>query len=126
MTVDVHGLEALALQMDQVAATAARDARQIVSKGALNVKTDWRANAQATAGVHARHYPRSIGYDLTTLPVGASAVIGPDKGMRQGALGNLLEYGSVHNPPHNDGGRALLTEEPRFLAAVQALAARLL
>ena len=53
-----------------------------------------------------------------------AATIGPDKAVPQGALGNLLEYGSVHNPPHNDGGRALDAELPRFNAQMELLAAR--
>ena len=48
-------------------------------------------------------------------PAGLEAEIGPDKSRPQGALGNLLEFGSENNPPHNDGGRALQAEEPRFL-----------
>jgi hypothetical protein len=52
------------------------------------------------------------------------AIIGPDKGAPQGALGNLLEYGSVKNPPHRDGGRAADAEEPRFEAQMALLAER--
>lgn len=97
----------------------------IVTRGALNVKNAWRSNAMATAGRHARRYPYTIGYDVTPMPGGATAEIGPDKGKKQGALGNLLEFGSSNNPPHNDGGRALLAEGPAFEAHVAALVERL-
>lgn len=91
------------------------------------MKRDWRANAAATAGRHARLYPLSISYDITVRPGhGVSAVIGPDKNRMQGPLGNLLEFGSAKNPPHNDGGRALLAEQPRFIAAIEALGEELL
>ncbi|GAA2484605.1 hypothetical protein GCM10010406_21090 [Streptomyces thermolineatus] len=103
---------------------AARQMRAVVTRGALNVKRDWQAGAVATARRHARLYPASVSYDVTPLPGGATAEIGPDKGRPQGALGNLLEFGSVHNPPHNDGGRALLAEEPRFAAQAAQVAAR--
>ncbi|MFD9124353.1 hypothetical protein [Kitasatospora sp. NPDC059571] len=127
MTADISGLEALAADLARAAAEIDSRCRQVVSRGALNIKNDWRANARSTAGRHARLYPLSIGYDLTTVPgAGSSALIGPDKAGPQGALGNLLEYGSVHNPPHNDGGRALLAEEPRFIAAVDQLGRDLL
>jgi hypothetical protein len=53
-----------------------------------------------------------------------AATIGPNKAGPQGALGNLLEYGSVKNPPHNDGGRALASELPRFTAQLEILATR--
>ncbi|MFJ8110428.1 hypothetical protein [Streptomyces sp. NPDC096132] len=102
-----------------------RDARGVVMRGAVNVKRDWRNNAQATGRKHAKHYPRSVGFDIARFgPDIWAATIGPDKAGPQGPLGNLLEYGSVHNPPHNDGGRALAAEMPRFLAQMELLAAR--
>jgi hypothetical protein len=128
MTADIRELEAFAADLARAAATLDERCRQVVARGALNIKRDWRANARATAGAHARLYPLSIGYDdPVTIPgVGVGAVIGPDKAGPQGPLGNLLEYGSAHNPPHNDGGRALAAEEPRFIAAVEQLGGDLL
>lgn len=92
----------------------------VVSKGALNVKTDWRANASGNK--HAPLYPSSITYDLEVTPSVVSAVIGPDKDKPQGPLGNILEFGTSKNPPRNEGGRALAAEEPKFLAACEAVA----
>lgn len=92
----------------------------VVSKGALNIKNAWRANASGLA--HAPQYPNSITYDLDVQADRVSAEIGPDKTKPQGALGNLIEFGSSKNPPHNDGGRALDDEEPRFYAALEAAA----
>ncbi|MGW4803002.1 hypothetical protein [Kitasatospora sp. NPDC004272] len=127
MSADVTGLRALAEALGRAGAEADRRAEQVVARGALNVKNAWRANAAATAGRHARLYPLSISYDITVRPGhGTSAEIGPDKAGPQGALGNLLEFGSARNPPHNDGGRALLAEAPRFAAAVEALGEELL
>lgn len=124
MSADVRELVQHAQALAGNERAAAQQMRAVVARGALNVKRDWQSNAVTTAGRHARRYPASISYDLTPLPGGATAEIGPDKARPQGALGNLLEFGSVHNPPHNDGGRALLTEEPRFAAQVAAVAAR--
>ncbi|MEV5138429.1 hypothetical protein AB0K71_05725 [Streptomyces syringium] len=125
MTADVRELRQLAVALTRNMERAAPEMRGIVARGALNVKNDWRANAVATAGRHARAYPYSVSYDILPIPGGATAEIGPDKGRKQGPLGNLLEYGTVNNPPHNDGGRALLAEEPRFAAQVALLTARL-
>jgi hypothetical protein len=125
MTADVRELYHLAVAFERNLAEAERDMAAVVTRGALNVKNAWRDNAIASAGRHARAYPYSISYDVTPIPGGAQAEIGPDKGKRQGALGNLLEYGSVNNRPHNDGGRALLAEAPRFAAQVAALTERL-
>ncbi|MGK4583481.1 hypothetical protein [Kitasatospora sp. HPMI-4] len=127
MGIDASGLQALAAQLAAAAQAIDAQGRAVVSKGALNIKTDWRANATRSAGTHGRLYPSSIGYDLAPLPGGGTgAVIGPDKEAPQGPLGNLIEFGSVNNPPHNDGGRALAAEEPRFIAAAETLGGELL
>jgi hypothetical protein len=104
---------------------ARRDARAVTMRGAMNIKRDWKSNARSSAPKHAPAYPSSIGFDLAAYgPDIWMAIIGPDKGGPQGALGNLLEYGSVHNPPHRDGGRALDVEEPRFEAQMALIAER--
>lgn len=125
MTADVHELVDLAVVLERNVPEAERAMAAVVTRGALNVKNGWRDNARTSAGRHARLYPGSIGYDITAIPGGAEAEIGPDKDKPQGALGNLLEFGSVNNQPHNDGGRALAAEEPRFVAQVAAIADRL-
>ncbi|MGW6703611.1 hypothetical protein ACWGDE_01775 [Streptomyces sp. NPDC054956] len=125
MTADVRELVQLAVVLERNIPEAERGMVAAVTRGALNVKNDWRANARASAGRHARLYPNSISYDVTPIPGGAQAEIGPDKDKPQGPLGNLLEFGSVNNGPHNDGGRALLAEEPRFAAQVAAIVERL-
>ncbi|MFG3050324.1 hypothetical protein ACGFZP_05120 [Kitasatospora sp. NPDC048239] len=127
MSADIRELEALVADLARASAETDRQARQVLAKGALNVKRDWQTNARASSGRYAPHYPRSISYDPpSTGPAGISVVIGPDKGAAQGALGNILEYGTSTQAGHNDGGRALAAEEPRFFAAVEALARDLL
>jgi len=116
------GLDALAADLEGAAVRLPASLVPVVSKGALNVKNDWRANASGNR--HAPHYPATIGYDLAVTASSISAVIGPDKNLPQGPLGNILEFGTSKNPPHNDGGRALAAEEPRFIAAVEEAAAK--
>jgi hypothetical protein len=108
------------LRTDLTAAAKITEAvRAVTVKAAVNVKKGWRENAAATAPVHAKAYPYSITFDDPTVVSGTISVeIGPDKGKRQGALGNLLEYGSANNPPHNDGKRAAEAEHDAFASYV--------
>lgn len=112
--------EALAADLAAAPARVAADIVPVVSKGALNVKNDWRTNASGNP--HAPHYPASITYDLDVQPDGVEAEIGPDKNLPQGPLGNILEFGTSKNPPHLDGQRALAAEEPRFIEACATVA----
>lgn len=117
-------LDRLANDLQQEAIITPAAVRAVVVKGALNVEKDWKDRA---AGLRAApHYPASIGFDLDILSGVIQAVIGPDKDKNhlQGDLGNLIEFGSAKNPPHNDGGQALQAEDPRFVAAIHALGGR--
>lgn len=114
-------LRSLAHDIAEAPAKAQRAAVEVVERAALNVKKGWADNARASSGTHAPAYPASISY---TMSLGAAlrgdveAEVGPDKSKRQGPLGNILEFGSPHSAPHNDGGRALQTEAPMFEAAL--------
>lgn len=82
--------------------------RKALSVTARNVRDTARKNATGMA--HATAFPYSITYD-----VGATgAEIGPDKDRPQGALGNLIEYGSVNNPPQGIMHGALQANEADF------------
>lgn len=118
--VNGDGLDAVLRAVSDAARIAPTDARKVVAKGALNIKDDARRRIRGLA--HARAYPSSITYDLWPNWRGAVAEIGPDKAKRQGALGNLLEYGSVNNPPHPHLAPALAAERPRFERAMEDLA----
>lgn len=98
-----------------------KQGRAVVSKGSLNIKNEARQNAPGDG--HAKHYPASINYDITETADEIMGEIGPAEGRRQWGLGNLLEYGSSHNPPHPHIEPALDHEEPRFLRALDDLAA---
>ena len=116
------GTEALAAELALAAARMRVAGTAVVTKGALNIKNDWRASASGLK--HAPAYPASITFDVLPTATAIAAEIGPDKSKPQGALGNLIEYGSAKNPPHLDGARALAAEEPRFRAAAEEDAAK--
>ncbi len=118
--VDFSELNALAGEFTEKAATLPPKAEAVVFKGALNVKRDARQFASGLR--HAPHYPYSISFDMLDEPGSIGAEIGPDKDHPQGALGNILEYGTAKNPPFAHLGPALDREGPKFLAALEQLA----
>lgn len=121
---DGRELVSFTKDLDRAAAIAPA-AAAVVTKAAVNVTAD--ARRRVTGLAHAPAYPRSIGFD----PVGvtrlyATTVVGPDKDKRQGALGNILEFGTVKNPPIPHLGPAAEAEEPRFARAMEDLALKVL
>ena len=117
-------LRSLAHDLSEAPRKAQRDVVGVVEHGALNVKNGWADNARQSSGRHAPAYPASISYTLSlgaALAGDVTAEIGPDKSKPQGPLGNLLEFGSPHSAPHNDGGRALQVEASKFEEALAAV-----
>jgi hypothetical protein len=116
---DTHEVTAWADAINKASAPALKDITAVVGRGALNIKKD---AARRSSGLrHAPAYPRSITYDVHSSLRGPSADIGPDKNRRQGALGNLIEYGSINTAPHPHLRPAADAEEPRFAKAIEAV-----
>jgi hypothetical protein len=90
---DGRDLAYVVTSIDKASAVAAAETAKVVGRGALNIKND--ARRRITGLRHAPRYPYSIDYDLYVTGRGAVADVGPNKSKRQGALGNLLEYGST-------------------------------
>lgn len=122
--VDVSELLGLEKDLRSAASDVVGEVRAVVSKGALNVKRDWQ---QAWSGhPHISGLPRTISYDTDVLKDTIVAEIGPEKTRAgQAPLGNVIEYGTVNNPPIPGGAPALDREEPRFEKALETLAAKL-
>lgn len=120
----VVGLNEIVADLTKAASRAPGEVVKVLAKGALNIKTD--ARRRVTGLAHAPAYPAAIGYDVYHLLGSARARIGPDKAARQGALGNILEFGTVKNAPIPHLSPALSVEEPRFVGALEDLAVRLL
>lgn len=120
-----HGeVDRLVIKLGEAASEVPEEAAKVVAKGALQIKNGARQRIGSPA--HAPAYPSSITYDQWQGMRGPEAEIGPDKGRRQGALGNLLEYGSVNNAPIPHIAPAADEERPRFEQAMEALGAALL
>lgn len=122
---DASEVSRLAASMTQASVTAQAGVYGVVKKGAQNVKTGMARDA-ADIG-HAPHFPASITYDI--LPRGLRTIaadIGPDKGKRQGALGNILAFGTSKNAPVWNHAGALEREAPKVEAALVDLTVRAL
>lgn len=117
MTFDVDGLTHLVADLNRASVTAGAAAHKVVTKGALNIKKDWQQRASGLA--HAPLYPASITYETRIKGGAVEALIGPDKSRPQGALGNLITYGSVNNPPTGDDIAVIEAEAPRFVDAMR-------
>ena len=104
---DSSELNRLVADLHDVPEDAHGNVKKAVQFTAFGIK---KTAAEFASGIaHAPHYPRSITYDTTDLGVGrgVSAEIGPDKDRTQGALGNILEYGTIQNAPYAHLGPAL-------------------
>lgn len=117
---DITGLNELVADLTEAPRRVQRKVDAVVRKGAVNVKND---AARLISGLaHAPLYPASITFDAKWKRGAYEAEIGPDKTRPQGALGNLLEYGSANNAPLTHLGPALDLEGPRFEKAIADLA----
>lgn len=105
---DASDLSKLAADVGTATIWAEKYLRKALEVTARHVRDTARENATGLA--HAPAFPYSISYD-----VGATgAEIGPDKSRAQGALGNLLEYGSRNNAPLGIMHGALQANEEDF------------
>jgi hypothetical protein len=109
---EAGGLNELIAVLHNAGVDAVSEARKVTAKAALNIKND--AKKKASGIRHAPHYPRAISYDTAVRGTTVTAKIGPDKDRPQGALGNILEYGTSKNPPYAHLGPALDYEAPNL------------
>jgi hypothetical protein len=125
MTVKAVGGHELVALLGHAASVAWRESDRVLERAAVNIKKDW---AQRWTGhPHFPALPRAVSYDVFHSFAGNShAEVGPDKNRRQGALGNIIEFGTPKNAPIPGGLPALAAEAPRFDKALGDLAERLL
>lgn len=124
MDVEITGDRELLAALDRAQSRSVPEVEKVVSRGSLNVKRD--AARRVSGLAHAPAYPAAIGYDLFHTLTTVQSKIGPDKGRRQGALGNILEFGTSNNAPVPHLGPALDAEAPRYVKALEVLAGDLL
>lgn len=116
-SVDTSELDKLAADLDAVPEETRPKFRAVAEKGALNIKNGMRADA--TGHPSFPYFPTSISYDMTGE---FEAEIGPDKSRAQGALGNLLYFGTSKSGGVLDINGPLNKEIPRFQDAIADVA----
>lgn len=116
-------LNRLVADLREVPDGAHRNIRSAVQFTAHGIRDTAREYASGIR--HAPHYPKAITYDVEDrgVGVGVGAEIGPEKERRQGALGNILEYGTVNNAPFAHLGPALDWWSPDFSQGLEKAAA---
>lgn len=123
MQVDASDFRAFAGELTQRGASIGRDVRQVVSKGALNVKNQLRAEAQASK--HFRGFASGITYEMRGNAHYSEALIGPEKG-KPGSLANIAYFGTSRGGGTvPDPMLALEAEAPGFEQALADLAGQL-
>lgn len=123
MTPQQHAAELLA-----VAKIAPQLTRPGLTEAADAVLADWQ---QAYSTIRSKkRIASSLGRWISTGPGWMMAEVGVRKGVTSrrvgGSFAHIIEFGSVNNPPRNDGGEALLRNAPTLEAAMVALAYALL
>jgi len=114
-------LESLAADFAAAAGLVEPASLVVVERAAAAIRDDWRAAWTFGAGTTVPYLAAAVTSEAGLLPgVGAWAEIGPDNSLEQGPLGDLLEFGSVHNAPRPGGGPAVLKETPLLVAELEA------
>lgn len=101
----VIGLDTLVDDLAGSVKKVRKNARTATAVTARKVQLDARRYVRGFR--HLPQYPASITYSVRLTEIGVEAEIGPDKDRAQGPLGNLIEYGSINNPPTPHLGPAL-------------------
>lgn len=103
---DTSDLTTLAADLGKAGRRATLGATKVIAAAAVKVKDGMRSDFSGSA--HARLAPLAIDYTIR----GLEAEIGFNKGKPQGALGNILAFGTSKNAPIADHTAALRRELP--------------
>lgn len=115
-------LETLAADLSRAGLLAGFKIRAVLGRSATHIRDDARENAPGGQGSRAKHYPRTITYDVTLGVDGLVAEIGPDRNINgQAKLAHLFEYGKPGQAPRPHLGPALDREVDKFAREIADL-----
>lgn len=123
---DASEIYRLAGDMAAVSGKTIPALRGVMEQAGEAFANDWRDNAVETSGEHGKHYPHSIDSELVFDVRGVSVDVGPNASKPQGSMGRGFEFGSINQPPHLDGLRALDGMQMRTERMVDAAIGHLL
>lgn len=119
---EISGLTDFIADLRALPEHARGDARQVISKGALNIKQ--QLQAEAAGSRHFGKIARAVSYDLNDRAGSVEAVVGYDKGS-PGSLANIAIFGgSRGGGTVPDPMGALEKEAPNTAEHLLALLAR--
>ena len=119
MSDGVAELRQFAISVGHIADGAYDDVDAVVTKGAVNMKSEMIADVSAS--LHFKGMAGAITYEHENTRNLIRRVVGPDKGRRGGALGNIYYFGTSRGGGSGDIDKPLRSEEPRVLSAMHAL-----
>jgi hypothetical protein len=115
--ITVTGINAVVADLDAFPTRLAVNVRKAVKVTSQKVRDDARNRIKGHKYLPA--YPYSITYDTKVTAEGVEGEIGPDKGLAQGPLGNIVEYGTSKNAPIPHLGLALDANAEDLVAGVE-------
>lgn len=124
ITVDMSEVNRLAADFGRIPGRAVPEADAISKKAAQNIKDQMVAEAESSGSY--KHFAAAITYDRAFGFGKIGYEVGPDKDRTQGALGNILYFGTSKNGPVLDIEAPMRAEAPRFEQAVGLMAERLI
>lgn len=122
--IDLSDLRQFVQDLGRIPGRAVDEVDKATKKGAQNIKEGWAR--RWTGHPRFRALPASISYDMQYGLGQIGAEIGPDKDRRQGALGNIIEFGTSKNAPIPGGMPALAEEEPNYERALMEALTKLM
>lgn len=121
MSIDDSELRALSASLGKVDGRLIPEARAVVVRAAVNIKTD--ARSRVSDHPTWKRLAQTITYGMAGNAHYSQAEVGyEDRG--QGELAGIAEFGSARHDPHPALIPSVKAEEPNFLAAMEAAVAK--
>jgi hypothetical protein len=124
MEFDTSEVRRLAADLGRTPGRLVPEVTKATEDSAKRIQRALRADARGIG--HAPHFPRSITYEMKPRVGVIGAEIGPDKDLKQGALGNILYFGTSKNGAVLDLNGPPDRERPRLEKDVRKIAGDLL